>query len=162
MAKIQFATFFLAGELYGVNILQVREVIQDFRISQVPQTAPAILGLMNLRGQIVTAIHLGRALGLEVKEPQSTCVILKTHDELGPIHGKKPWIFHVGDDSVGLVVDEMGEVVEVDEDDMDASPANSSEIESSTIGGVAKLKKELLTVLHLERILDLNYLGGRH
>ncbi|MBN2798872.1 MAG: chemotaxis protein CheW [Deltaproteobacteria bacterium] len=159
MPKVQFATFYLGDDLYGINILQVREVIQDFHVSQVPQTPAPILGLMNLRGQIVTVVHLGRNLGIQVVEPQNTCIILKTNDELAQVHASRSWIFPAGEDSVGLVVDEMGEVVEVDEEEIDASPANSSDRDSATIAGVARLDKELLTILHIDSILQLDFLS---
>lgn len=152
--SVQFASFYLGDDLYGINILQIREVIQNPEYSPVPQAPAIVEGLMNLRGQIVTVIDTSRSLGFPEAEDRSTCIILKTDEELGAKRLAGSWVVSVGQDTVGLLVERMGEVVDLSEEEIDASPANASEQASSYILGIAKLEGELMTLLDLSHVLE--------
>ncbi len=149
-----FASFWIGDDLFGTNILQIREVIQSPDYSPVPHAPDMVLGLMNLRGQIVTLIDTASSLGLSTTPaaPPRTCIILKTDQELERVE-RGPFMEQVGEDAVGLLVDRMGEVVEVSHQHIDRSPANTSDGQSVFILGVAKLDKKLMTLLRLQRIL---------
>ncbi|MCA9548637.1 MAG: purine-binding chemotaxis protein CheW [Myxococcales bacterium] len=157
MSVLQMATFSVNDNLYGVDILRVREVLKRVSCSPVPGAHPAIVGLTNLRGQVVTVIDLGRRLDPH-EAPNSTrdtCVIIKTDEELTrqgllDVVGDR-----VGSDAVGILVDEMGEVVTVEDEQLEDPPAHVSEIERTLVKSVVQLEGNLMTRLSLERVLDL-------
>ncbi len=155
MSTLQFATFFINETLCGMNILQIREVISQPGYSPVPQAPSIVIGLMNLRGQILTVIDTRRSLGIAGGyDPESeTCIVLKTDAELESHRLSGEWIERLGNDAVGLIVDRMSEVVEIDERDIDASPANLLRHNAEFIRGVVKLDQGLVTILRLERVL---------
>ena len=154
MSTTQFATFYLNDMPFGVDVLQIREVIRGVSCTPVPQTAQEIHGLMNLRGQIVTVVDLARRLSLDGADtPRGTCVILKTDGELATQARSSEELEDVGDDAIGLLVDRMGEVVSVSYEDIDPAPANTGEVDAPFLRGVVKLDGELLTLLRLRPVL---------
>lgn len=158
MSTSQYATFYVNDALCGTNILQIREVIKDPVYSPVPQAPFMVEGLMNLRGQIVTVINMAKSLGLAIQTTSlyTTCIILKTDEELAKQDFGKSPSERIGPDGVGLLVSDMGEVIDIDEDDIDAPPANTPSPDKEYILGVAKLKDELMTIVSLKKILNLN------
>jgi purine-binding chemotaxis protein CheW len=154
MSTAQFATFYVDDAPFGVDILQIREVIRGVACTPVPQARDEVHGLMNLRGQIVTVVDLGRRLGLGGDaRSRGTCIILKTDDELQAFRDRDSTIEPVGSDAVGLLVDRMGEVVTVPAEDIDQAPANTPEADQTFLRGVVKLDGELLTLLRLRAVL---------
>lgn len=157
MSTIQFVTFDVNDRKYGIDILRVREVLKQVICSPVPGAHPAIVGLMNLRGQVVTVIDLGQRLDAQaLTQERNTCLILKTDEELerqdllGQVSGR------IGTDAVGILVDEMGEVASVDRVDLEDPPAQMSEDERNLIENVVMLESTLLTQISLDRVLDLS------
>jgi len=132
----QFSTFSLGGLLLGVEVLQVQEVIRYQPMTQVPLAPAEIRGLINLRGQIVTAIDLRRRLGLE---------------ERGADQPPMNVVVRTADGVVSLLVDEIGDVVEVGDDAYEAAPATLTGSARELITGVYKLAGRLLLVLDVER-----------
>lgn len=135
----QFVTFKVEGHLLGVEIGQVREVNRVLSGTPVQHARPHVMGLVNLRGQIVTLFDLGLRLGLGPRRlgPGTHNVVLKRED-------------------VGLVVDEIGEVMEVDGADLEGPPANLGGLAREFVSQVAKLKDGLLVVLDVQKILALD------
>jgi purine-binding chemotaxis protein CheW len=136
----QFCTFFL-GELFlGIEVLQVQEVIRRQTMTRVPLAARGVRGLINLRGQIVTAIDLRDRLGLpsapEGWEPMN--VVIRTDDG-----------------AVSLLVDEIGDVLETEESQYEAPPETLVSAAREMIRGVYKLPDRLLLILDTERALGL-------
>ena len=137
--NLQFATFYLNGELFGVNILQVQEILLPQQITPVPLASAHILGLISLRGQIVTAVDLKRRLG---KEPTRSVnapyqIVVKT---------------------AGLVasfqVDQIGDVIEVAADEIKPPPESISQQDAQFLEGVFPMEKEILSVLNVEAVLE--------
>jgi purine-binding chemotaxis protein CheW len=134
----QLCTFYLEGLYLGVGVRQVQEVIRYQEMTRVPLAPPVISGLINLRGQIVTAIDLRRRLGLPDRP----------EDQL-PMN-----VVVRGDDgAVSLLVDEIGDVVEVDEDTFERAPETLRGVARDLIRGVYKREGELLCVLDTDRAL---------
>lgn len=135
----QFVTFKLEDHLLGVEIGQVREVNRVLAGTPVQHARAYIMGLVNLRGQIVTLFDLGLRLGLGPRRltPRTHNVVLKRED-------------------VGLVVDEIGEVMEVPVEDLEGPPANLGGVAREFVSRVAKLKDGLLVVLDVEKILAMD------
>jgi purine-binding chemotaxis protein CheW len=132
----QFCTFYLENYLFGIELLKVQEVIQHLELTEVPLAPFAVRGLMNLRGQIVIGVDLRRQLELP-ERPQD----------------KRPMnvVVRAGEDAVSLLVDDIGDVVEVGEETFEPPPATLRGKVRSVILGVHKLDKQLMHVLDTDR-----------
>ena len=135
----QYCTFFLDELYFGVRVESVQEVLRYQPMTSVPLASALIRGLINLRGQIVTAIEMRRQLDLpprdEAVEPMN--VILR--DEEG---------------AVSLLVDEIGDVVEVEDERFEEPPSTIPDGVRPFIQAVYKLDGRLLLVLDTEKIID--------
>jgi purine-binding chemotaxis protein CheW len=141
MAELrQFCTFFLDGLRFGVDVQKVQEVVPYQEMTRVPLAPPTVRGLLNLRGQIVTGIDLRRRLELpdRPEEQRPMNVVLR------------------GEDSpVSLLVDEIGEVIEVADGAWERPPETLHGRVRELIRGVWKLADELLLILDTAKTLDL-------
>jgi purine-binding chemotaxis protein CheW len=138
-ANHQYATFFVKDLFFGIEVLQVQEVLRYQEMTKVPLAPPVIEGLINLRGQIVTAIDMRRRLKLEPRDPAETPMNMVVRSE---------------DGAVSLLVDEIGDVLPVRREDYEPPPENTSRELREMIGGVYKLDGRLLLVLDTERVLQ--------
>src|ERR1035438_6509128 len=133
--KKQFSTFVVDELLFGVEVEKVQEVIRYQKMTRVPLAPPVVKGLINLRGQIVTAIDLRRRLDLserrETELPMN--VVVRTSDG-----------------GVSLLVDEIGDVVELDDSTFERPPETVRSKAKDMIKGVHKLKDRLMHVLDTE------------
>jgi purine-binding chemotaxis protein CheW len=137
----QLATFYLDRLLFGIEVEKVQEVLRYQEMTRVPLASRAVEGLINLRGQIVTAIDLRQRLELGVREPGALPmnVVVRTDDG-----------------AVSLLVDEIGDVLEVDDATFEQPPETVRGVARELIRGVHKLRDELLLVLDTERAVDLD------
>lgn len=133
-----YCTFKLGELFFGVEVLDVQEVIREQWMTTVPLSSPEIRGLMNLRGQIVTAIDLRKRLQLPDHERQATMNVVVR----GP------------EGAVSLLVDEIGDVLELSEQQFEPPPETLEGIPRELIGGAYKLDNQLLLVLNTDRVLD--------
>ena len=134
-----YCTFRVDELLFGVEVLQVQEVIRAQHITRVPLAPGVVHGLMNLRGQIVSALNLRERLGLPKArgvEPAMNVVIRST------------------DEPVSLLVDRIGDVVEVEESRFEEPPETVGGPQRELIKGALKLKDELLLILNTDRVLE--------
>ena len=136
----QFSTFFVADLFFGVDVLNVQEVLRFQQMTPVPRAPEMIEGLINLRGQIVTAIDMRRRLGLPPR----------TGDK-SPMN----MVVRTSDGAVSLLVDEIGDVLEMDAATYERPPKNLDPAAGELIRGVYKLKGRLLLVLDAERTAEL-------
>jgi purine-binding chemotaxis protein CheW len=136
----QYSTFFVADLFFGVDVLRVQEVLRFHQMTRVPQAPEVIEGLINLRGQIVTAIDMRRRLRLPPRGGDQTPMNIVVRTEDGP---------------VSLLVDEIGDVLDVDAANWERPPENLNRATREIIRGVYKLKDQLLLVLDAERTVDL-------
>ena len=136
----QFATFTLDTLFLGVEVEKVQEVIRFQEMTHVPLAAPAVRGLINLRGQIVTAIDLRRRLGLPDRPEgvQPMNVVIRTDDG-----------------AVSLLVDEIGDVVDASSETFESAPETMTGAAHDLIRGVYKLQEKLLLVLDVDRAIEL-------
>jgi purine-binding chemotaxis protein CheW len=136
----QFATFFLNGLFFGVEVLKVQEVIRYQEMTRVPIAPAMIHGLINLRGQIITAIDLRRRLEMPPRAQNQLPmnVVVRTDDG-----------------AVSLLVDEIGDVVEIQDDTYERLPETLTGVARELIRGVYKLKERLLLILDTERTVSL-------
>lgn len=136
----QFCTFFIDQTFLGLDVLKVQEVIRFQEMTRVPLAPPEVRGLINLRGQIVTAIDLRRRLQIPERatSQQPVNVVVSTDDG-----------------AVSLLVDEIGDVVEVPEDVFERPPDTLTGSARDLIRGAYKLKDRLLLILDPERTVNL-------
>jgi len=136
-------TFYLSGSLIGINVTLIKEINRNIEYTPVPDSSAHIIGLFNMRGQVVTLFNLARLIGLEEdrKLERLTCIILKEpHDP----------------DQVGFIIDCPGEVIDIDREEYELPPANVGGVESEFISSVVKLKEELLIVINPKKVLNAN------
>ena len=122
---------------FGIEVLKVQEVIRHQAMTLVPLAPSAVKGLINLRGQIVTAIDLGQRLELKDREDRSLMnMVIRTDDGV-----------------VGLLVDAIGDVLEVSDDLLEPPPNTIKGVARELITGVYKLEGRLLLVLDTEKAI---------
>jgi purine-binding chemotaxis protein CheW len=136
----QLSTFFVADLFFGVDVLCVQEVLRFQQMTSVPQAPEVIEGLINLRGQIVTAIDMRRRLRLPPRGGGLTPMNMVVRTE---------------DGAVSLLVDEIGDVLDVDVATYERPPENLDPAARELIRSVFKLKDRLLLVLDTERTVEL-------
>lgn len=138
--EIQLVVFRLAGEEFGLDIAQVREIIRMQGITPMPQAPEFIEGVINLRGQIIGVMDLAKRFGLksQTKTEKSRIVVVE-----------------IKENTVGLIVDEVPEVLRISEGQIDPTPSViESQVHSEFIRGVGKLEDRLLILLAAEKILS--------
>jgi purine-binding chemotaxis protein CheW len=141
MATRQLCTFHLGRHHLGIDVTQVQEVIRPQTLTAVPLAPREVLGLINLRGQIVTALDLRRRLGLADRagDEAPMNVVIRT-----------------ADGTLSLLVDRIGDVVEVDEADFEPPPDTLDGRHRQLLRGTYKLDHGLLSVLDTDRVVDLD------
>ncbi len=143
----QCLTFTLAGDEYGVGILQIREIVEYDPLARVPSTPPWILGVMNLRGTVVPVIDLAVKFGLPRTEvtPRTCIVIVET--DLG---GEATLM--------GVIVDAVVRVLDLAPEDVEDPPAFGTRVRVDFLLGVGNVDGDLVLVLDIDRVLSLDEL----
>jgi len=141
----QFCTFYLDNLLFGVELKGVQEVIRSLDMTKMPLAPAVVSGLMNLRGQIVTAVNLRRRLELEPSPPGTLAMNVVVRSENG---------------AVALLVDEIGDVVEVEESSFETPPETLRGPVRAMILGVHKLNDRLMHVLDIEKACQMADAAG--
>lgn len=141
----QYCTFYVDGYFFGLDVLHVQEIIRYQEMTRVPLAPPVVRGLINLRGQIVTAIDLRRRLKLKDRG----------NDQL-PVNV----VVHTDDGAVSLLVDDIGDVLEVPEKLFERPPETLQGIARELIRGAYKLQDRLLLILDTEKTVNVSS-GGR-
>lgn len=152
----QFTTFYVGDTFFGVDILQVKEINSQLRYTPVPDSANYIKGLLNLRGQIITIFDLAKRLGRDNSEIISTTrnLVLKTDSETYPLREQGKLNTLIGNDAVGFLIDRIGDVIEVEDDRIDATPANVQNVAKEFIDGVIELENDLLILLNVSELVE--------
>ena len=147
-ASRQFCTFYLNRLLFGVVSHKIQEVVVCREVRPVPLAPPVVAGLMSLRGQVVIVLELRRQLEL----PDRT---LEIAPEIVPVC----LVMRVASGIVGLLADEVSEVIEVEDATFELSPATLSPRLRSLVPGVHKLQGQLMHVLDMERVCEVRVAG---
>lgn len=145
----QHLTFVVAGETYAVDTLVVREILEFGQLTQVPLMPPCIRGVINLRGAVVPVIDLeARFGGTPTRVGPRTCIV----------------ILEVADAEdtqvLGVVVDAVSEVLEIEPAQIRQAPAFGSRLEPHFIAGMVKLGEGFLILLDVQRVLDVTELAN--
>jgi purine-binding chemotaxis protein CheW len=138
----RFCTFLADGMTFGVPVDRVQEaIIDEHAITPVPLAHPSVAGLMNLRGRIITIIDLRHRLELTPRTASDS---------------KQHIIIHVEDSLISLLVDETGDVMDVDDAIFEPPPENITETTSRLIRGAYKLDDRLLFALNLDETINVS------
>lgn len=143
VALRQYCTFHVADHYFGVEVERVQEVLREQPMTAVPLASEVVGGLINLRGQIVTAVDMRRRLGMPPRTDRAPMnVVLRTDDG-----------------AVALLVDEIGDVVEADLDGWEARPDTVRGPARDLIAGAYQTTGQLLLVLDVDQALDFGGTG---
>lgn len=135
---LQWVTYQLEDEFYGINVMQVQEVLRLTEIAPVPGAPSYVLGIINLRGSVVTVIDTRARFGLVTKEADESSRII---------------IVEVAGHVIGMLVDSVAEVVYLHQSDIDIAP-NISDDSSRFIQGVCNREKYLLILVDVNKLLN--------
>lgn len=136
---LQWVTFRLADETYGINVMQVQEVLRYTDIAPVPGAPGYVLGIINLRGNVVTVIDTRDRFGLPTAEPTDNTRIVIIESE-GQV--------------VGIMVDSVAEVVYLRQSEIETAPNVGNEDSSRFIQGVCHKNDQLLILVDLDKLLS--------
>jgi purine-binding chemotaxis protein CheW len=135
----QWVTFSLDEETYGINVMQVQEVLKVTEIAPVPGAPDYVLGIINLRGNVVTVVDTRRRFGLMPKEPDDSTRIV---------------IIEANKQVLGILVDSVAEVVEITADQIETAPQVGNEETSRYIQGVFSREGRLIILVDLNKLLS--------
>ena len=135
---VELATFYVGDALCGIDILSIQEINKQTEVTQVPQSAEFIKGVMNLRGRIVSIIDLATKLGLGSIRPDkdNRTIIVDSQDE-----------------QIGLLVDRISDVLVADTETVEPPPANIKGVQGRFFHGVFKTERQLIGILDIEAVL---------
>jgi len=135
---LRWVTFRLENEKYGINVMQVQEVLRVTEIAPVPGAPDYVMGIINLRGNVVTVIDTRKRFGLHSKEVEDATRIV---------------IIEADEQVVGILVDSVAEVVDLRISEIESAPNVGTEESAKFIQGVASQDGELLIIIDLNRLL---------
>ena len=139
----KYLTFGLGDEVYGLEILKVQEIIGLMRVTRVPGLPEVIRGVVNLRGKVIPVVDLRRKFGMEAKaDTERTCIIVV-----------RVWRDGQGV-TVGLIVDDVREVLAITEGQLEAVPRFSDDVQTAFLLGMAKIAQRVVMLLDVDQILS--------
>jgi purine-binding chemotaxis protein CheW len=139
----KYLTFALGGEVYGLEILKVQEIIGMMSVTRVPRTPEFMRGVINLRGKVIPVVDLRLKFGLDsTEDTERTCIIVVQVTK--------------GDTTVimGIIVDEVSEVMDINEKQIEPSPEFGSQIDTNFIMGMGKIDKKVVMLLDVDKVLS--------
>jgi len=145
----KYLTFTLDEEEYGIGILKVKEIIGMMPITLVPRTPPFLKGVINLRGKVIPVIDLRLKFDMgEIPYTERTCIIVVEVD---------------ADDAtvlIGIVVDAVSEVLNIQESEIEETPAFGTRLDTDYILGMAKTEGSVKILLNIDKVLSTEELTG--
>jgi purine-binding chemotaxis protein CheW len=136
---LQLATFYVSDMCLALEIGLIQEIIRDIKVTRVPHAPPQVRGVINLRGEVTTVIDLRQVLGLAPLDATSNTQTLIVRSQ---------------GESIGLIVDRMGDICAVDAASIVPPPPNVESVDSRFFQGVCQRKTEIILVLDLEEALS--------
>lgn len=144
----QYLTFMLGGEVFAIGILAIKEIIEYGNLTEVPMMPDYIRGVINLRGSVVPVVDLSARFGRKNTElTRRTCIV----------------IIEVASDQekqvIGVVVDAVNEVLEIQADQIEPPPAFGAKIRTDFIRGMGKVEGKFVIILNVDNVLSIDDLG---
>jgi purine-binding chemotaxis protein CheW len=139
----QYVTFSLSDELFGVEVQRTREILSLSPVTKVPQTPDYLLGVINLRGQVVPVVDMRLKLGLPAgEESEDTCIIVVEVQVDGEVI------------VVGALADAVREVLEIRSDQIEPAPRLGTRLKTEFISGMGKVDEQFLILLNIDRVFN--------
>lgn len=139
----EYVIFKLAGEHYGIDIGNVENIEKPFAITRVPYAENYVIGVINLRGNIIPVIDLRKRFGIEKKEfDEETRIIIVSVNEL----------------NIGMVVDSASEVLQLDRENVDAAPSISNNTTVNFVKEIGKNDGRIVMLIDLKKVLGVEEL----
>ena len=139
----KYLTFCLARETYGLGILKVQEIIKLMEITAIPKTPEFVRGVINLRGRIIPVLDLRLKFEMDsTPDTEKTCIIVvqvETGENTNVV--------------IGIIVDEVSEVMDISADQIEPPPEFGSDIKTDFILGMGKSEQKVVTLLDIDRVL---------
>lgn len=140
MAEVrQFVGLILGSERYGINIMDVEEIIRMMDITTVPKAPAFVEGIINLRGRVIPVVDLRKRLGVPVSDLSANTRII---------------VVNIRDRRMGFIVDCVEEVLRIDSKTIDRAPGVSTAADRNYIEGVAKTEKGMVIILSVQKIFS--------
>jgi len=134
----KYLTFVLAEEVYGVEVLKVREIIGMMQVTAIPRLPDFVRGVMNLRGKVIPVIDLRLKLGMEIGEvTENTCII----------------VVDISGVETGIVVDEVHEVQNIASENIEDPPSFGVDVNTEFILGIGKAGEKVMILLDIGKVL---------
>lgn len=144
----QYLAFTLNGEVFAIDILQIREIIEFGTLTEVPMMPPTIRGVINLRGAVVPVIDLSARFGRGPSAvARRTCVVIIEVS----VDGSKQ--------TLGVMVDAVNEVMEIPSEDVEPAPAFGTRIRTDFIAGMGRVNERFVIILDVARVFSLDELA---
>jgi purine-binding chemotaxis protein CheW len=140
MSTQEYVTFRIGDQSFGASVAEIHDVFRPAAMTPVPLSPGEIAGVLNLRGRIVTAIDTRARLGLPPRNGDRTDQLAIGVERDG--------------ESFGLIIDDIGEVVRLEEDEMEDNPVNLDPVWAGMSRGVYRLKGSLLLIMDIDRVLS--------
>ncbi len=136
-ATTQYVTLTVGEQLFGINVMNVHDVLKDLKINSIPLAPQEVAGSLNLRGRIVTAIDLRRKMGLpnRDKDAAKVSIVVEHHNEM-----------------YSLVVDQVGEVLTLEDKKFSKPPVTLDKLWRDYAAGIFQLEKKLLIILDIDKL----------
>lgn len=154
---LQLAMFHIGTEIYGINIILTKEIGKFNGITKVPGSEKHFLGLMNLRGQIVTVMEPGILLDAPSELPleERKIIILKTEEDVQVLRKNNLISDNImSNDPVAIVVDQIDDVIEVEPDHILPPPPNLVGLKKEIVAGIVQIESDLIVVLAIDKLLQ--------
>jgi purine-binding chemotaxis protein CheW len=143
--ELQLVVFTIGTEEFGVEIMNVQEIIRMTNITRIPQASGYVKGIINLRGRIIVVINIDVVMGMQSREQDENTRII---------------VADIGETVMGFIVDSVSEVIRLPESSVEPAPAViANKIGTEYVRGVGKMNDRLLILLDLNRILNVNELN---
>jgi purine-binding chemotaxis protein CheW len=144
----QYLTFVLGSEMFAIDILGIKEIIEYGNLTSVPMMPAFIRGVINLRGAVVPVVDLSARFGRQASPvTRRTCIVIIEADN----EGEKQ--------DIGVVVDAVSEVLEIPDADIEQPPSFGARIRADFISGMGKVKEKFVIILDADKVLSVNELA---
>jgi purine-binding chemotaxis protein CheW len=144
----QYLTFVLGSEMFAIDILGIKEIIEYGSLTSVPMMPAFIRGVINLRGAVVPVVDLSARFGRTATEvTRRTCIVIIEADN----EGEKQ--------DIGVVVDAVSEVLEIPAAEIEQPPSFGAKIRADFISGMGKVKEKFVIILDADKVLSVNELA---
>jgi len=141
----QFLTFVLGAEMFAIDILGIKEIIEYGNLTTVPMMPDFIRGVINLRGAVVPVVDLSARFGRDTSPvTRRTCIVIIEADGAGERH------------DIGVVVDAVSEVLEIPESEIEPPPSFGANIRADFISGMGKVKDKFVIILNANKVLSVD------